>query len=114
MIVAEMKKGGGVITHADLQGYEAKWRDPIVGRYKEFRIISMGPPSSGGIALLQLMSMLEPINIHSWGVHDPRTVHRLLEAERRVFADRAQHLGDMDFYPVPVQGLLNKPYNLRR
>lgn len=113
-IVAEMQRGGGIITHADLQNYRAKWRTPIVGKYKNYRIISMPPPSSGGIALSQLCHILARYPLRLWGHHNPETIHHIVEAERRVYADRATHLGDSDFYNVPTQTLLNEQYIDRR
>lgn len=109
-IVAEMKRGNGIISLADLKNYKAKWRKPITGQYKDYRIISMPPPSSGGIALLQLCEMVEDYPLQKWGFQNPKTVHCMVEAERRVYADRAKHLGDMDFYPVPINGLLDDAY----
>ena len=109
-IVAEMQRGNGIITHEDLKKYEAKWRTPIISDYKNYQIISMPPPSSGGIALLQMLNMVKDFPLSEWGFHDPRTIHVMAEAERRAFADRAKHLGDPDFYEVPVQELLNPVY----
>jgi gamma-glutamyltranspeptidase/glutathione hydrolase len=74
----------------------------------------MSPPSSGGIALLQMLEMVEPYPLKDWGFHDPRTIHVMAEAERRAFADRAKHLGDPDFYDVPVKALLDKNYLTER
>jgi gamma-glutamyltranspeptidase/glutathione hydrolase len=113
-IVAEMKRGNGLITLEDLKMYKAQWRDHIEGTYKDYKIISMGPPSSGGIALLQLLHAVENYPLKSWGVHDPRTVHLMTEAQRRVYADRAAFLGVPDFYDVPVNQLSKKSYNQDR
>ena len=113
-IVAEMKRGNGIITHEDLKNYRSVWRKPIVGNYKNYRIISMPPPSSGGIALLQLCEMVEKYPLHEWGFHDEKTVHLMVEAERRVYADRATHLGDPDFYDVPIANLLDEAYLEKR
>ncbi|MEM6967001.1 MAG: gamma-glutamyltransferase [Bacteroidota bacterium] len=109
-IVAEMKAGNGIITHEDLKKYESKWRAPIVDAHKEYEIISMAPPSSGGVALLQMLEMVEKFPLKEWGFHHPKTIHLMAEAERRAFADRAKHLGDPDFYDVPVEELLDKAY----
>ncbi|MFK8006781.1 MAG: gamma-glutamyltransferase [Saprospiraceae bacterium] len=109
-LVAEMKAGGGIITLEDLKKYEAQWRSPIISNYKNYEIISMAPPSSGGIALTQMLGMVENYPIKDWGFHSPQTVHVMAEAERRAFADRAKHLGDPDFYEVPVKALLDKNY----
>jgi gamma-glutamyltranspeptidase/glutathione hydrolase len=109
-IIAEIERGKGIITHEDLKNYKPVWRDPLQGTYKEFKIISMGPPSSGGIALLQMLKSVEAFPIEEWGHNTARTTHLLTEIERRAYADRASHLGDPDFYNVPMQSLLDKTY----
>ncbi len=109
-IVEQMIKHDGIITHHDLASYSSVWREPITGQYRRVKIISMPPPSSGGIALLQLLNMVEPYPVDEWGWHDAKTIHLMVEAERRVYADRAKFLGDPDFYSVPVDELLNKEY----
>jgi gamma-glutamyltranspeptidase/glutathione hydrolase len=109
-IVAEMKRGNGIMTHEDLKNYKAVWRDPVVANYKEYKIISMGPPSSGGIALVQLLKSIEPFPVAEWGHNSSRTIHLMTEAERRVYADRAAYLGDPDFFPVPVAKLTDPLY----
>lgn len=113
-IVAEMGRGKGLITYADLQAYQPAWREPITGTYKDCRIISMGPPSSGGIALLQLLSSVEKFPVSEWGHNTPETVHLMTEAQRRVYADRAAWLGDPDFFRVPVAQMIAKSYNENR
>ena len=113
-IIAEMNAGGGIITHADLKNYRSIWRKPITFSYKQFELISMPPPSSGGIALQQLMKIIEPYPIKNWGFQSAKTVHLMVEAERCVYADRAQHLGDSDFYPVPIDMLCNETYLRQR
>ncbi len=114
LIVAEMQRGGGIITHDDLKNYEAVWRTPLTGFYKGHKIISMPPPSSGGVALLQLLQSVESHPVYEWGWNTAETVHLLTEAERRVYADRAKYLGDPDFFEVPVAGLLDPKYNQSR
>jgi len=109
-IVAEMKAGHGIITHEDLKNYNSVWREPITGNYKDYSIISMPPPSSGGVALLQLLKMVEPYDLKGLGFHSREAIHIMAEAERRVYADRATHLGDSDFVEVPIDQLLNKDY----
>jgi gamma-glutamyltranspeptidase/glutathione hydrolase len=109
-IVAEMKRGGGLITHNDLKGYKAIWRTPLTGTYKDYKIISMPPPSSGGVALLQLLKSVEPYPINDWGHNTAKTIHLMTEAERRAYADRSVYLGDPDFYNVPVARLTDKLY----
>ncbi len=113
-IVAEMKAGNGIISLEDLKNYNAVWRQPITGNYKDYSIISMPPPSSGGIALLQLLKMVEPYDLKGLGFHSKEAMHIMAEAERRVYADRATHLGDSDFVDVPVDELLNKDYLKKR
>ncbi len=109
-LVAEMKRGNGIITHEDLKNYKSRWLTPIYGQFKEYKLICMPPPSSGGVALIQMMKSVEPYEMKSWGVHSAKTVHLITEAERRAFADRAVHLGDPDFYKVPISQLLNDEY----
>ncbi|HEY3403313.1 MAG TPA: gamma-glutamyltransferase [Ohtaekwangia sp.] len=109
-IVAEMKRGKGLITHDDLKNYKAIWREPVVGKYKAYTIISMGPPSSGGIALLQLLGAVENYPVADWGHNSTRNVHLMVEAERRVYADRAAYLGDPDFVTIPRERLLDRLY----
>lgn len=113
-IVAEMKRGNGIISHKDLEDYQAIWRQPIVGEYKGHKIISMPPPSSGGIALLALLQSVEKYPLAKWGFQSDSTVRAMVEAERRVYADRATHLGDPDFYKVPVEHLTSAEYNRSR
>ncbi len=110
LITEEMQRGGGIITHQDLQQYEAAWREPVVGSYRGHRVISMPPPSSGGIALLQLLKGIEPYPIRRYGHNQARTIHIMTEIEKRVYADRATFLGDPDFHEVPQEMLLNDGY----
>ena len=114
LIVAEMARGGGLISKADLAEYEPAWREPIHGRYRGFDVHSMQPPSSGGVLIVQLLNMLEPFDLSELGFHTAPSMHLMIEAERRAYADRAVHLGDPDFYPVPLDTLLSKRYALRR
>lgn len=114
LIVAEMKRDRGIITHKDLSNYQAVWRKPIVGFYKDYKIISMPPPSSGGIALVALLQSLENYPLKQWGFQSDSTVRAMVEAERRVYADRATHLGDPDFYRVPVEHLTDAQFNKQR
>ncbi|HMN89698.1 MAG TPA: gamma-glutamyltransferase [Saprospiraceae bacterium] len=105
-----MQSGNGIITHEDLRNYRPDWRQPVVGQYKHFRVISMPPASSGGVALLQILGMVEPFPLSEMGFHSPKAIHLMVEAERRAYADRAEHLGDTDFYDVPIDSLLDKNY----
>ncbi|HTM99734.1 MAG TPA: gamma-glutamyltransferase [Pedobacter sp.] len=113
-IVAEMKRGNGIISKQDLKEYKAVWRKPVLGTYRGYDIITMPPSSSGGIALVQLLKSVEPYPLSRWGFNTDSTVQVIVEAERRVYADRASHLGDPDFYPVPQQKLLENSYNKER
>ncbi|MFD0765584.1 gamma-glutamyltransferase [Mucilaginibacter lutimaris] len=110
LIVAEMQAGKGLFTKADLKGYHSVWRKPVTGKYKNYNIITMPPPSSGGIALLQLLRSVEKYPLHHFGFNSDSTVQLITEAERRVYADRSKYLGDPDFYKVPVDSLLNHEY----
>lgn len=111
LIVGEMKNGRGLITKTDLQNYHSVWRKAITGDYKGYHIITMPPPSSGGIALLQLLQSVEHFPLHRWGYNKDSTVQVMVESERRVYADRSKYLGDPDFFKVPVDSLLSRPYN---
>ena len=110
LIIGEMNRLNGIITQKDLNGYKPVWRKPIVQSYKNFQIIGMPPPSSGGIALAQLMGMVQKYPLSKWGVTSDSTVQLMIESERRVFADRAKWLGDPDFVQVPIGPLLDSTY----
>ncbi len=113
-IVAEMERGNGIITHEDLQSYKAKWRKPVESDYRGYRVVSMAPPSSGGIALISMLKSVEAFPLSEWGFQHDSTVRVMVEAQRRVYADRATHLGDPDFYDVPIAGLIDSAYNAGR
>ena len=114
LIVAEMKRGGGLITLHDLEEYASVIRDPVRGTYRGYEIISSGPPSSGGVALVQLLNILEGYNLEEYGWNSSKSVHRMVEAMRRVYADRAEFLGDPDFVKIPVAWLTSKKYAEQR
>jgi gamma-glutamyltranspeptidase/glutathione hydrolase len=114
LIIEEMKTGGGVISYDDLKSYKSVWRNPVTIDYKGHRIFSMPPPSSGGIALGQLLQIAKNYPIAEWGWNTTKTVHLITEAERRVYADRATHLGDADFWDVPQTLLLSDDYLKKR
>ncbi|WP_282630108.1 gamma-glutamyltransferase [Empedobacter sedimenti] len=114
LIVKEMKSGNGIISHEDLKEYQSVWRTPVSGNYKGLKVISMPPPSSGGIALVSLFQSIEDYPINKWGFQADSTIQVMVEAERRVYADRAEHLGDPDFIKVPQKQLLDKSYNVNR
>ena len=113
-IVEEMERGSGIISLEDLENYQAQWRPVLTGNYKGYKIIAMPPPSSGGVALLQLLKSIEPHAIGELGHNTSAAIHLMTEAERRVYADRATHLGDPDFWNVPVTELVDSAYNARR
>ncbi len=110
LIVQEMKKTKGIISHEDLKNYKAVWRAPIQLEYKGYNIISMPPPSSGGICLAELFNMVEPYPMEKWGFQSAKSIHLFTEAARRAYADRTEHLGDIDFYPIPVEVLSSQAY----
>jgi gamma-glutamyltranspeptidase/glutathione hydrolase len=110
LLVAEMERQGGLISKKDLKKYQAVWRQPIIQGYKNFQVIGMPPPSSGGIALAQLMQMVEKYPLAQWGPNADSTIQIMVEAERRVYADRAKWLGDPDFVQVPVKELMDPTY----
>jgi gamma-glutamyltranspeptidase/glutathione hydrolase len=110
LIVAEMKRGGGLITHDDLKAYAVTEREPVRGTYRGYEIASMPPPSSGGIHLVQMMNILEGLDLKAAELNSADYVHRLTEAARRAYADRATHMGDPDFWKVPAKWLASKPY----
>jgi gamma-glutamyltranspeptidase/glutathione hydrolase len=109
-IVSEMQRGKGLITYEDLKNYKAVWRTPLVTQFKGYKIISMPPPSSGGVALIQLLNSVESYPLREMGHNSVKTIHLMTEAERRAYADRAAYLGDPDFFQVPVQQLTNDNY----
>ena len=113
-IVSFIQKNGGIITLEDLSKYEVKWRTPITFKYKDLNIISMGPPSSGGITLQQIMTMIAPYPISKYGHNSEKTIQLLTEAERRAYADRNFFIGDPDFINVPKNQMLAKKYLKQR
>jgi gamma-glutamyltranspeptidase/glutathione hydrolase len=110
LIVDEMKRGNGIITHEDLKNYRAKWRTPDTFDYKGYTIIGMPMPSSGGILLHQMMKMVEDRPLASYGFETPQAVQLMVEVERRAYADRAEYMGDADFYKVPERALTDISY----
>jgi gamma-glutamyltranspeptidase/glutathione hydrolase len=110
LIVEDMKANGGLITAQDLKEYEPTIRKPLRGEYRGYEILTMPPPSSGGIALLEMLNMLGRFNVAEFGPNSSDAIHLMTEIERRAFADRAAYLGDTDFVSVPVTGLLSADY----
>jgi gamma-glutamyltranspeptidase/glutathione hydrolase len=110
ILVDHMQKMGGIITEEDLAAYEAAWREPIVFEYKELRVISMAPPSSGGVTIGQILKMVEPYDLQAMGHNSADYVQVLTEAMRRAYADRNYYLGDPDFVEIPIDELLDDDY----
>ncbi len=110
LIVDEMKRGGGIMTLSDLKNYTAKWRTPRSFDYKGYTIVSMPMPSSGGTLLNQMLKMVEDKPLPSYGFLSPQAVQLMTEVERRAYADRAEYMGDADFYKVPEKTLTSESY----
>lgn len=109
-LVDFLKDNGSIITKEDLANYEAQWREPVVTDYKEYKIISMSPPSSGGIVLSQILKMVEPYPLGEFGHNSLETIQVLVEAEKRAYADRSYYLGDPDFVEIPTKFLTSVEY----
>ncbi len=110
LIVAEMQDGGGLITHEDLTNYQSVFRKPVSGTYRGYEIFSMPPPSSGGVHIVQMLGVLAGYDLKSDGHNSAAYLHKLIEVMRRAYADRSKHLGDPDFYDVPIAALTGKNY----
>ena len=113
-MVAFVQKNGGILSLEDLAKYEPKWRTPVVFKYKDLRLISMAPPSSGGITLAQIMKMIQPYPLSKYGHNSEKTIQVIAEAERRAYSDRNYFLGDPDFVKIPRKKLLDKNYLKKR
>jgi len=114
LILEEMQRGKGIISAADLKGYTAKERTPSVFPYRQYTVVTMPLPSSGGVVLQQMLKMVEDMPLASYGFESLKAVHLMTEVERLAYADRAEYLGDRDFYSVPVDTLTSKAYLQRR
>jgi gamma-glutamyltranspeptidase/glutathione hydrolase len=114
LIIEEMQRGGGIISYDDLKNYKAQPRTPHTFNYKEYKIVGMPMPSSGGLLLHQMMKMIEDRNIAAMGFHSVQAVQLMTEVERRAYADRAEYMGDADFYKVPVAKLGSDAYLKQR
>jgi len=110
ILVDFLKSRGSIITLDDLNKYESKWRDPITFQYDDLVITSMSPPSSGGICLSQIMTMIEPFDLADYGHNQLKTIQVLAEAEKRAYADRSYYLGDPDFIEIPTETLMSQVY----
>ncbi len=113
-IAAFIQKNGGYITEEDLAKYKAQWRTPITFEYDDLKVISMSPPSSGGVCLAQIMNAIEPFDLHEYGHNSVKSIQVIVEAERRAYADRSFFLGDPDFVTIPLDTLISKGYTKQR
>lgn len=114
LILKEMKRGNGIISERDLNEYRSVSRLPLSAEYKGYKIITVPPPSSGGIILIQLLKTIEPYPVKEWGFNSVRTIHLMAEAERRAFADRSEYIGDPDFMKITATQLTGNDYILNR
>ncbi|MDH3206666.1 MAG: gamma-glutamyltransferase [Gemmatimonadota bacterium] len=114
LIVAEMERGGGIITHQDLAAYEAIWRDPISFTYRGHTLISMPPSSSGGATMAEIANILERYDVSEMGWHTPESIHLYVEAFKRAYADRNHYLADTDFVDVPLERMTSPEYAAER
>ena len=116
LIVQEMERGGGLITHEDLQRYQPVWREPLAGSWRDYTVLSAPPPSSGGFAVIQLLRIKDLLahefEGHAW--NSPQYIHLFAEIQKRVFADRAEYLGDPDYFDVPMDRLISDEYLRQR
>lgn len=113
-IVGFIQKNGGYITEEDLAKYTAQWRTPVTFQYDDLKVISMSPPSSGGVCLAQIMNAIEPFDLHEYGHNSVKSMQVIVEAERRAYADRSFFLGDPDFVTIPLDTLISKGYTKQR
>ena len=114
LIVKEMEKSNGLISKYDLEQYDSVYREPVIGSFRDIEIISMGPPSSGGLLLIHMLNVLENFNLDTLGWNSADYVHLLTEVAKRAYADRAQHLGDPDYWDNPRNMFISKSYGLKR
>ena len=114
MIISEMEKGNGLISKNDLANYSPVYREPVIGTFKDIEVISMGPPSSGGLLLIHMLNALENFQLDTLGWNSTDYIHLLTEVAKRAYADRAQHLGDPDFWKNPRNLFLSKSYAASR
>lgn len=114
LIVEEMQRGNGLVDYNDLKGYQAVQRKPIQFDYRGYTIVSFPPPSSGGLLLAEMLGMIAPYPMHQYGFETVRSTQLMIEAERRAYADRAEYMGDPDFWKVPIKTLMSKAYLQQR
>jgi gamma-glutamyltranspeptidase / glutathione hydrolase len=110
----DMRQNQGLITLADLKSYQPKWREPVCGKFRQYNVCSMAPPSSGGVHLLQILNTIGSNDLAALGWHSPEALHLLIESMRIAYADRSEHLGDPDFSKIPVSALINPAYGAKR
>ena len=110
LIIAEMERGGGLITREDLAAYEPVEREPVFGSYHDHRVISMAPPSSGGVSLIQMLQSVEPYPLRTMGWHSAESMHLMGEVMRRTYADRSHWMGDPAYADVPAEALMDSDY----
>jgi gamma-glutamyltranspeptidase / glutathione hydrolase len=110
----DMRQNKGLISLADLQAYRPKWRSPVCGKFRQYNVCSMAPPSSGGVHLLQILNTIGSTDLAVLGWHSPDALHLLIESMRIAYADRSEHLGDPDFNQIPVAALINPAYAAKR
>lgn len=113
-LAAFMQQAGGIITEEDLVNYKPEWREPVVFDYDDMKVISMSPPSSGGVCIAQIMKMIEPYDLDDYGHNSAKSIQVITEAERRAYADRSFFLGDPDFNDIPIEALISKSYLTER
>ena len=109
-LIKRVREAGGIITHEDLIKYKPVWRKPLNFKYKNLNIYSMGPPSSGGVCLGQILKMIEPYNIGQYYHNSEKAIQLIVEAERRSYSDRSKHLGDPDFNKIPYNQIISNKY----
>ena len=114
ILVNYLQEKGAIITMADLAQYEAKWRTPLTFDYKDLKVISMAPPSSGGICLAEIFKMIAPFDLAKMGHNSTKSIQVIVEAERRAYADRSYYLGDPDFVKIPLKALMADDYLKQR
>lgn len=109
-IANQMHKNGGLITEDDLINYKPQWRKPLISHYRDNKIITMGPPSSGGVHIIQMLNILENYDLQEIGHNTTDYINLLVEVMKYAYADRSRHLGDPDFFDVPISEITNKNY----
>ena len=109
-IAISMKENGGLISQYDLENYKAVWREPLKSKYRNLELITMGPPSSGGVHIIQMLNILENYDLQSLGHNSSKYINLLAETMKYAYADRSKYLGDPDFYNVPIKSLTSESY----